>query len=163
MGSWTAFKMNLAIDLNNVLQKSAESTILDMSVTTSGFVFHCILPDLSEDQLVAEIDDPILEMHVKAEYTFLQNNRGGPKFPCFFRLLKLNDYLDVNEWGYYVPSANKKSFFSQVKNKSTLAYGKHASKYTMLFFIEPGFFQALIHDLSDITCTIISKKSEETR
>jgi hypothetical protein len=148
-------KMSLVIDLDIITRKSAESTILDVSFTSSGFVFHCILPDLFEDQLLVSIDNPILEIHIVSEFIFLGQNKCYPIHPCFFRLINLNDVLEINEWGYYIPPNDKKSFFGQIKkNKCTLAYGKHSSKYNMLFLIEPNIFQALIHNQSNITAFV---------
>jgi hypothetical protein len=68
--------------------------------------------------------------------------------------------LKTNEEGFYIPSTDKASFFREVKGKFSIAYGKHSSKYPMLFLIEPNVFQALIGNPSDIMFSICNKSCE---
>jgi hypothetical protein len=147
--------MSLVIDLDTVIRKSTESTIFDIRLVQNGFILNCFLPDIFDDFFVEGINKPILELRVKSEFTFISNLKSDVMYPCFFKLIELKKSIETNQWGFYIPAEEKKKFFAQIKNKYTLAYGKHSAKYSSLFLIEPEILQALICHPSDISCSIV--------
>jgi hypothetical protein len=155
--------MSLLIDLDTVIRKSAESTIFDIRLAQNGFIVNCFLPDIFDNLFVEGINKPILELRVISEFTFISNHKSDVMYPCFFKLIELKKSLETNQWGFYVPAEEKKKFFSQIKNKYTLAYGKHSAKYSLLFLIEPKILQALICQPSDISCSIIDLDKIDTK
>jgi hypothetical protein len=149
--------MNSVIDVpvSELIKNSAESKLLNINWACDGVVIYSCVPDLC-DNIGVDFPHPIVRICIKTEYIFLRspcvfNNIHS----CFFNVIDVSKVMDTNEWGFYIPACDKKNFFEQRKKSLTLAYGKHSSKYKLLFEIKPNIFQALLCNIDDIKCHII--------
>jgi hypothetical protein len=147
------------LSIFDIIAQSAESRLFNVQWNRSGFNLICSLPDLNDYCNLENNQFVMLEIKTNiVSYNFPENMHNIHS--CYFRLIELEKNINVNAWGYYSPSEEKKEFMRQLRNRCFMAFGTHSKKYKWLFQIlgDKNYLDAMVQNIDDIKVYLFHKR-----